>query len=175
MEPVEPLDPALFRRVMGRWPTGVAVLTTRDGADDSGMTVNALLSVALDPPLLLVSLSRDAESTPRVERSGRFAVQLLSAGQRSVSERFAKELPTPQKFLEVPTHPGLGGVPLLDGALAAFECAVRSSFDVADHRLFVGEVEKIHLGPDGPPLIFYHGQYATPDARGRVDLPDART
>ncbi len=174
MEPNETLDPALFRRAMGRWPTGVAVLTTGDSSGPSGMTINALLSVALEPPTLLVSLGREADSTPKVDAAGRFAVHFLSAEQRPLSERFAKVAPAAEKFAGLSTRPGLGGIPLLEGATAVLECVVRSSFDAEDHRLFLGEVVRVHLGPDAPPLLFFHSQYAAAEPSGRLQLPAPR-
>ncbi len=169
-----PVDAAGFRRAMARWPTGVAVLTTHDEGVDSGLTVNAFLSVTLAPPRVLVSLGHEAESTPRVERAGRFAVHFLAASQRAVSERFALAIPTEEKFAGLSTRPGLGGVPILLGCLAVLECVVRSALDVGDHRLFVGEVLRQHLGEEGAPLLFYQSQYVTPDPAGRITLPNAR-
>jgi 3-hydroxy-9,10-secoandrosta-1,3,5(10)-triene-9,17-dione monooxygenase reductase component len=155
---------------MGRWPTGVSVVTTRADGEDSGLTVNAFLSIALQPPLVLVSVTRDAASTPLMDRSQRFAVNLLAADQRGISERFALAVPSAQKFHDLPVHRGLGEVALLDGALTHLECSVRSAEDVEDHRLFIGLVERVGPIRDAPPLLFYRSQYALPEAEGSVRL-----
>ncbi len=156
---------------MARWPTGVSVVTTHAGGEDAGLTVNAFLSISLHPPLLLVSLTRDATSTPLLDRSGRFAVNLLAGDQRALSERFAQAVPSEEKFRGVAMRRGLGDVPLLDGALAHLECRVRSAEDVEDHRLFIGAVERVGELRDAPPLLFYRSQYGVPGEDGTVRLP----
>jgi flavin reductase (DIM6/NTAB) family NADH-FMN oxidoreductase RutF len=163
-------EPTDFRRVMGHWPTGVSVVTTRAEGEDAGLTVNAFLSISLHPPLVLVSLTRDATSTPLIDRSGRFAVNLLAWDQRALSERFAQAIPSEQKFQGVPVHRGLRDVPLLDGAVAHLECRVRTAEDSEDHRLFIGAVERIGPIREVPPLLFYRSRYGEPDGTGLVQL-----
>ncbi len=173
-DPGPAVAPDDFRRLLGRWATGVSVVTARDAAGDVGLTVNALLSVALAPPLLLVSLSREADSTPVVERTGVFAVSVLAAEQRSLSERFARPAPAAEKFDGVAGHRGPGGLFLLDGSLAAFECRVTERFPIADHVLFIGEVRHAEPGADAPPLVFYRSRYAEPAGTDRLTLPAPR-
>lgn len=168
------IDPATFRGAMARWSTGVSVVTTRSGDHDAGLTVNAFLSVALSPPTVLVSIAHDAEATPHLDRSGRFAIGVLRADQQELSVRFARAVASTEKFAGLPVHRGLGGVPLIDGTLATLECRVVSHLDVVDHRLYVGEVERIALGPDAPPLLFLRSQYASVEPDGRLRLPVAR-
>jgi 3-hydroxy-9,10-secoandrosta-1,3,5(10)-triene-9,17-dione monooxygenase reductase component len=164
-----------FRRLMGRWPTGVSVVTAREGERDYGMTVNAILSVSLAPPLLLVSLSADAETTLVVGRSGAFAASFLSAAQRSLSERFARASPQEEKFLGVPVSRGRLGPALIDGALGWVECRVRSATPAADHQLIVGEVETVAFGPDATPLLFHRSGYAEASGTNGLSLPPPRT
>jgi flavin reductase (DIM6/NTAB) family NADH-FMN oxidoreductase RutF len=166
--------PSRFRAFMGRWATGVSVVTAHDERGDAGLTVNALLSVSLDPPSLLVSLSRDTDTLPAIQRSGRFGVSLLRAGQRSVSERFALTLPAAEKFAGIATHRGPGGTLLLDGALGAVECRVASTVPAFDHVLIVGEVDHEESGGDGAPLLFFRSGYAEPDGDERLRLPPRR-
>jgi 3-hydroxy-9,10-secoandrosta-1,3,5(10)-triene-9,17-dione monooxygenase reductase component len=168
------VDPASFRRWIARWATGVSVVTARDGDVDGGLTVNSLLSVSLAPPTLLVSLSHDADTTSLVERSKRFAVSLLASSQQALSDRFARTGPSAEKFEGVPVHRGFGGVALLDGALAWFECELERSIPVADHHLLVGRVVKLEPGPDGLPLLFYRSRYAETSGAGDVRFPPAR-
>lgn len=162
-----------FRSWMGRWPTGVTVLTAAEGARPFGMTVNAFLSVSLDPPTVLVSLATDADSTPVVLRTRRFAVNLLAHDQRALSERFARAVPAPEKFAGLSTRPGRGAVPLLEATLGALECAVTAVHPVADHQLVVGTLEVLHEGRTVPPLVFHRSRYAEPDVGGTLTLPPA--
>ncbi|HUZ79532.1 MAG TPA: flavin reductase family protein [Thermoplasmata archaeon] len=152
-------DPNVFRRLMGRWPTGVAIVTTRDGTTDYGLTVNGLLSVSLHPPSLLVSLGDDADTCPVVAKSRVFVANFLSAQQRSISERFALSLASEEKFRDLPLHRGVTGAAILDGSLGALECRVVSEFHVSDHRLFAGEVVAQELGVEAAPLVFHRSRY----------------
>jgi len=163
-----------FRRLMARWATGVSVVTSTHEGRDVGLTVNALLSVSVEPPLLLVSLTEAADSTPVVRSSGVFAVSFLAADQRRLSERFALAVPAPQKFEGVAVHRGKTGAALLDGALGWVECQVVSELPVADHRLFVGSPVTSAAGRSAPPLLFYRSGYAEVEASGLVKLPPPR-
>lgn len=166
-----PVDGAAFRRLMGRWATGVSVVTARDAGQDAGLTVNALLSVSLDPPSLLVSLTHDADTTPLVLRSQLFAVNLLASDQRTLSERFASTAPPAEKFRGVPLHRGPSGLPLLDGALAGAECRVVSTTPAYDHLLILGEVVYQEVGREAAPLLFYRSGYAEPAGPDALRLP----
>jgi flavin reductase (DIM6/NTAB) family NADH-FMN oxidoreductase RutF len=168
--PQDPADRMAFRNLMAHWPTGVSVVTARDGALDAGLTVNAFLSVSLSPPSVLVSLTEDADTTPVIERTGLFAVNLLAADQRTVSERFARPDPPVQKFAGLPIHRGRTGVALLDGTLGALECRVVSRAPAYDHILFVGEVVHSEFGRDAPPLLFFRSAYAEAESDDRLHL-----
>jgi flavin reductase (DIM6/NTAB) family NADH-FMN oxidoreductase RutF len=158
--PPASLDAALFRRMMARWATGVAVVTARDAERDFGLTVNALLSVSLAPPLVLVSLTHDADTTPAIRRSAAFAVNLLAADQRALSERFARQVTAEEKFRDLPVKRGTTGAPLLAGTLGSLECRVRQETRVSDHVLLVGEAVSAEAGADGLPLLFYRSRYS---------------
>ena len=166
--------PEAFRRFMGRWSTGVSVVTSRLDSLDVGMTVNALLSVTLDPPTILDSLQEAADSTPIVERSGVFAASLLARDQRAISERFARPIPVAEKFHGVAVHRGRTGVPLLDGCLGAIECRVTRVLPVSDHRLIVGEVVALESGRDASPLLFYRSQYREVELAAGLNSPSPR-
>ncbi|MCI4364723.1 MAG: flavin reductase family protein, partial [Thermoplasmata archaeon] len=139
-------EPGAFRSIMARWATGVAIVTAHDASGDAGLTVNALLSVSLAPPSLLISLTHDADTTAYIQRSGTFAVNFLAADQRPWSERFAQNVPAEEKFRDVPIHRGTTGAALLDGTLGAVECRVVASTPRYDHVLIVGEVVHQELG-----------------------------
>ena len=165
-----PVDSAEFRQLMGRWPTGVSVVTARDGALDAGLTVNAFLSVSLGPPSVLVSLTDDADTTPVIERTGQFAVNLLAADQRPLSERFALATPPAEKFAGVRFHRGATGLALLDDTMGALECRLVSRIPCYDHVLFVGEVVRQEVGRDAPPLLFFRSTYADAEGSDRLHL-----
>ncbi len=169
--PDGPVDPAAFRGLMARWATGVAVVTAHHAGQDAGLTVNAFLSVSLRPPSVLVSLMHDVDSLPVIAASGAFAVNVLAADQRGLSERFARTVPSAEKFLGVPVHRGSRGTPLLNGTLGALECRRVAATPQFDHVLLVGEVVGQELGRDAPPLLFFRSAYAEPDPDGRVTLP----
>ena len=169
------VPPAQFRALMARWATGVGVLTAREGGTDYGLTVNAFLSVALEPPTVLVSLQDTADSTPIVERTGAFAVNLLAHDQRALSERFARTTPPAAKFDGLELARGATGAALLGGTIGALEATVRGIHAVADHRLFVGEVVALHRGREVAPLVFYRSRYATSDGRATLTLGEEPT
>jgi 3-hydroxy-9,10-secoandrosta-1,3,5(10)-triene-9,17-dione monooxygenase reductase component len=167
----DPVDPLQFRRLMGRWATGVSVVTAREGAVDAGLTVNAFLSLSIAPPTLLVSLTHEADTTPIIERTRRFGVSVLAADQREISERFARTTPAEEKFRGLAVHRAPNGVALLDGALAAWECQVTERIPLLDHVLLVGQVVHQEVGRDAEPLLFYRSGYASSDGPDRVRLP----
>lgn len=159
-----------FRALLSRWATGVAVVTARSEGRDSGLTVNSFTSASLDPPLVLILLTPDAETTPVLARSGRFAVSILAAEQRAVSERFAKMLAPEAKFdgIEVDRTPT--GLAVVRGALGALECRVERTLAVGDHTLVVGRVERLLPGTGGAPLLFFRSRYAEAEGPGRLRL-----
>jgi len=169
-----PAVPDAFRRLMARWATGVAVVTSRGPGGDVGLTVNALLSVSLQPPLFLVSLTAEADTTPVIRSSGFFAASFLAADQRPVSERFARTAPPAEKFEGVPGHRGATGALLLDGATGHVECRVRSVTPAGDHLLIVGEVVAVEPGRDALPLLFFRRGYAAAEPPDRLVVPTER-
>jgi len=169
--PSPAVAPERFRTAMGRWATGVSVVTAHDASGDAGLTVNALLSVALAPPSVLVSLQRDADTLPVIRRSRAFGVSFLSAGQRALSQRFSQPVPSEGKFHGVALHRGATGAALLDGSLAALECRLVSETPAFDHVLVVGEVVRLEEGADELPLLFYRGLYSDAEGPDRLRLP----
>src|SRR5579863_6207790 len=147
-DPPAPVDPDEFRRTIARWASGVAIVTGRDGSFDVGLTVNSLISVALRPPTVLVSLSETADSTPIIERSKVFGISLLTVGQRAWSERFARAIPSSEKFDGIPFHRGNTGVALLDHTLATLECRLERTIPIEDHHLEIGTVVAAEPGVD---------------------------
>jgi flavin reductase (DIM6/NTAB) family NADH-FMN oxidoreductase RutF len=149
-----------FRLALGAFATGVTVVTARDATGQRfGLTANSFNSVSLSPPLVLWSLSRSAGSMPVFARGSHYAIHILAAGQRELAERFAsKDI---DRFAGLPLTEGAGGVPIIDGALAVFECFNRSQYEEGDHVIFVGEVERCRRREGAQPLIYHGGRYFT--------------
>ncbi|HYN28964.1 MAG TPA: flavin reductase family protein [Dermatophilaceae bacterium] len=158
------VDPARFRRAMGRWATGVTVLTTRSGGHAHAMTADTLTSVSLDPLLVLVSVEQEARFHDAVLDAAVFGVSVLGADQRPVADWFAtRGRPLHGQLDHVGHTDGpVTGSPLLDGALAALECRVRDAHTAGDHTIVVADVVGLAL-PDtvGPALVYYRGQYGS--------------
>ena len=152
-----PIEKTELRRVMGHFATGVTVITTvsKSGAP-YGLTANAFTSVSLEPPLLLISVDRKAESFPFFEESKVFTVNILRDDQEAISRRFA--VSGGNKFEGVAYHVGGNSVPILDGVLAHIECRLYAAHDGGDHVIYLGEVLEAETR-EGKPLLFYRGGY----------------
>jgi 3-hydroxy-9,10-secoandrosta-1,3,5(10)-triene-9,17-dione monooxygenase reductase component len=158
MEPV----PDRFRQVMGHFATGISIVTTLDGGQPQGITVNAFSSVSLDPPLVMVALDRDRFITPMVRSFGRYAVSILAADQQLLSDCFAHAPVSPgrEEFCGAAWHPGPTGLPLIDGAIATLECTVVQTCTAGDHDLFIGRVDSLDQHREGvPPLLYFRRRY----------------
>jgi flavin reductase (DIM6/NTAB) family NADH-FMN oxidoreductase RutF len=153
------LDPRHLRHALGRFATGVTVVTTRTAEGKlEALTANSFSSVSLDPPLVLWSLERNAQSLPGFIDSGHFAINVLAADQRDLSRHFA--VPAENKFANLAYIQGLGGCPLLSDTLASFQCTTVNTVAGGDHIIFIGRVHKATYR-DGEPLIFSAGRYCT--------------
>lgn len=152
-----PIDNDEFCAALSRFASGVTVVTTKD-ADGNlhGITVSAFCSLSLEPPMVLICIEKITGSHYAFEESEVFVVNILSEGQDQVSEHFAS--PIPHKFGDIEYHPGIDGVPVLDGALVNLECRLKYAHEGGDHSIFIGEVEKVSIR-DGSPLVYFHGEY----------------
>jgi flavin reductase (DIM6/NTAB) family NADH-FMN oxidoreductase RutF len=156
------VDPVRFREAVGRFPTGVTVVTTRVGNRHHGMTANSFTSVSLDPVLVLVCVDRIARLHDLVLAAGEWAVSVLADDQEQVSRLFAEPgRPSGETLRSVPHRYGeLTGAVLLDGALATFECRTVASYGGGDHTVLLGQVLGLTVPrPDGSPLLYYRGGY----------------
>jgi flavin reductase (DIM6/NTAB) family NADH-FMN oxidoreductase RutF len=144
-----------LRQAMGRFATGVTVVTTIERDTIHGMTANAFLSVSLRPPLVLVSLGR-CRMNEMLPRTGRYGVSVLACDQEHFAAHFAAQRPSPVE----PEFVWDEGLPLLDGALAHLVCRVVDIHPAGDHVLWIGEVEHLHHR-EGEPLLFYTGRFGT--------------
>ncbi len=150
---------------MGRFATGVTVVTTFSGGRPEGITVNALSSVSLEPPLIMVALDRRRFITPMVRELGRYAVNVLGEGQQGLSDCFAHAAVKPgrEDFCGAAWTLGATGLPLLDGAIATLECTIVETFSAGDHDLFIGRVDAMDDGAAGAeavgPLLYFRRRY----------------
>jgi 4-nitrophenol 2-monooxygenase / 4-nitrocatechol 4-monooxygenase, reductase component len=152
------IDPDEFRSVLGRFATGVTIVTARDAsAVDHGLTVNSFTSLSLAPPLVLVCIDHEASLHPAMTACSHFAVNILSAKQEALARRFAA--PEEDRFEGVGFTRGVCGAPILDDVLAFLECRGTRSVPGGDHTIFIGEVERAETRSAGP-LLYYRGGYA---------------
>jgi len=151
------MSPEQFRAALGRWVTGVTVITTRSRAGDlAGLTASSFASLSLDPPLVLFCLGHSSTGKPAFDAADGFVVNVLAESQQALAGRFAQL--GGDKFPGVAWRPGLRDMPVLDGALASLECRIAQTYPGGDHTIVIGEVERIHLGDDKP-LVYYRGAY----------------
>lgn len=152
------IDPDRFRAVLGRFASGVTVVTTRsDDGRDHGMTVSAFCSLSLEPPLVLVCIEHTASMHDFLRPGLPFAVNILAAGQEALSRRFSG--PDPNRFDGIGFARGQHEVVLLDDALAQLECHVETLYPGGDHTICVGRVATAEVCAERP-LLYYRGGYA---------------
>lgn len=152
-------DSSQFRRALSQFATGVTVITTRL-ADGSfrGLTASSFNSVSLDPPLVLWSLGNAANSLPIFTGNSHYVINVLSAGQQELADRFSRRGENP--FGDIEYELSRTGLPILKGAAAWFECHNRSRYPEGDHVIFVGEVEECDAHPQAA-LLFHRGQFGS--------------
>ena len=148
-------DSDSFRGALGTFVTGVTIVTTDSAEGPMGIVANSFASVSLDPPLVLWSPAKSSRRFEHFAGSRRFAINVLSADQRDICAAVAK---SKTAIRDVPTHLSHCGMPLIDGALATFECNLEATHDAGDHVIIVGLVTKAHHRM-GEPLVFHGGKY----------------
>lgn len=168
--PLEARDPTverqrLFRQVLGKFATGVTVVTTRVGAETFGMTANAFMAGSLEPMLCIVSINRKAQMHGRLLLARRFGVSFLSQEQQHLAAHFGG------RRIEnlVPELDATGDAPVLKRAVAAVTAELESTAGCGDHTLFVGRITSLSLGEASRPLLFYGGRYGRLDWRSQLD------
>ena len=147
-----------LKTVMRRYPFGVCVVTVDLEGERLGLTVASLTSLALEPPLVGISVARQAALHELLRSAGRFAVSLLAAGQRDLAQHFARGVPPIALWHRVPLRPD-GHAPLLEGAVGWLECDVDAAHATGDHTFFVGRVVRAERGPGESPLLRLDGDY----------------
>jgi flavin reductase len=154
---VRPFDDLVFRAALGRFATGVIVLTTGPRRTPHAMTANAFMSGSLEPPLVVVAVGKKARMHGRLMTARRFGVSILDQAQEPASRHFAGQ-PVPSF---TPTFTVLAGVPVLAEGAVVMAARITHRYGCGDHTLYVGEVERLVVKETAPPLLYYAGRYAT--------------
>ena len=150
-------DPQLQRRIFGRFATGVTVVTTRRGEQLHGMTANAVTSLSLDPPLVLVAVDRRAAMHPALHKGQCFALNILGEEHEHLSRRFAMSGPKDLSDLNLTTS--VTGAPILADAIGWVDCRITQVLPGGDHDIFVGEILAGEHTEQGRPLLYFAGRY----------------
>ena len=157
---IEAGDPAsdarALRRCLGQFPTGVTIVTARNGERLVGMAVNSFAAVSLTPPLVLWSIRRESSSAQDFLQAGQYAVSVLADDQIELSQLFGSS--HPERFERARWQAGLSGAPLIEGAIAHLECRLEQVHEGGDHLILIGHVER-HARFEGAPLLFTQGHY----------------
>ncbi|WP_216827404.1 flavin reductase family protein [Alkalihalobacterium elongatum] len=143
-----------FRNAMGKFATGVTIITTDVDGEVHGMTANAFMSVSLDPKLVVISIDERAQMLERIRKSQKYAVNILAADQQELSMIFAGQIKEKKEV----AFDRLSDLPVLNGALVQVTCEVIAEHIEGDHTLFIGKVTDIQV-EDGEPLLYFGGKY----------------
>jgi len=150
-----------MRDLLAHFATGVTVVAARHGPLLAGMTANAIASISIDPPVVMASIARKAETHTAVVGSHAFAVSVLAADQQELAECFAQPTTAAKltRFCDARWHEAETGSPILEGALAYFDCRLTDSHDGGDHVMFLGEIVAAGFREDAEPLLWYASDY----------------
>jgi flavin reductase (DIM6/NTAB) family NADH-FMN oxidoreductase RutF len=154
-----------FRSAMRHLAGGVSVITVGHGKDITGMTVTSVSSLSVDPPTLIVSINRESSSWPLLKRHGFFGVNILTADQIDIAERFTGKggLKGADRFAGARWTTGVSGVPLLVGALSAIDCEAEDIIERHSHAIVIGRVLDIQLSSPAAALSYWQGQFVAID------------
>ena len=155
---VAAVDPAAFRAVLGRFCSGITVITALAPSGPLGLTCQSFSSLSLDPPLVLFSPARTSTTWPRIREVGRLCVNVLAEEHSWLSAAMARS--GGDKFAGVDWDTSPHGAPRLDGAVAWLDCVVEAEHDGGDHTIVVAAVHELSAGPTERPLLYYQGRYA---------------
>lgn len=155
-ETTAPVDQQVFRDVIGRFASGVTVVSTREGDRDLGTTASAVSSLSMDPPMLLICMNRTSDTGKAISGSGRFVVNILGEDQASLAKHFATK--SPDKFADVEVQRGPSGLPRLARALGHLECRVAETATGGTHTVFLSHVEHASA-TEGSPLTYFRGRF----------------
>jgi flavin reductase (DIM6/NTAB) family NADH-FMN oxidoreductase RutF len=152
-----PIDPEIFRHVLGHLPTGVTVVTANGSDGPLAMSANSVTSVSLHPPMILFCPAKTSTTWPGIRESGRFCVNIFAAHHEEASRRFSSR--GVDRFAGVAWHARTSG-PALDDAVAWIECTIDAVYEAGDHLIAVGLVDELSTREDAnEPLVFFRGRY----------------
>lgn len=151
------MNPDGFRAVMRRFPTGVTIVTTLDDGHPKGFTANAVASVSLAPPMVLVCVNRQARSHPLIAQTGKFCVNILTLEQEALAVRFAAHGER-DPFETLTYHTDATGAPVIDGVLGYLDCELTEEHTAGTHTIFLGTVVACGF-EDGVPLGYFNADY----------------
>ena len=157
------IDPAAFRQAMRRLAGGVGLITVGSGDDRAGLTATSVTSLSAEPPRLLVCINRNSSAWPLLAEYRSFGVKLLDAGQQDLADRFAGRggEKGPARFSGARWKSLVTGTPLLEDALASFDCTVEEIIERHSHAIVIGRIEAVDLGHWSDPLLYWSGVYRT--------------
>lgn len=150
-------DSSTFRTVLGRFCSGVVIVTSELDGAPLGLTAQSFTSVSLDPPLVLFCPAKTSTTWPGIRAAGKFCINVLSEEQTETCKQFA--VSGGDKFGGVPWHWTASGAPEIDGCLAYIDCTLEQVHDAGDHEIVIGRVNDLRLGGPERPLLFYQGAY----------------
>ena len=156
-----PVNHEEFRRAFRQFATGVTLATTEAAGEWHGATANAVMSVSLEPPLVLLSIKVGSRMDKALRRGDNYALSILAAGQERVARYFSDSSQPHDRdaFAQFPHRTALTGAPLLDGALAHIDCRIETVYPGGDHLLYLGRVIYLHVHSDGEPLLYLRGEF----------------
>ncbi len=154
-----PITVDQFKHTMRQWASGVTIATMQADGFAHGLTVSGFLSLSLEPPLVLVSIGQELYSHDLLGKSRAFAVNILHANQKDLSDKFAGRWGDVDRFSGVTWHTETTGAPVLDDCAAWLDCRLVSSYEAGDHTIYVGEVVASNVNGDLAPLLYWDGDY----------------
>ena len=151
------MDDLLFRQAMGKFSSGVTILSTENDGKPHGMTANAFMSVSKNPKLVAVSVDHKTDMYEKILKAKKYAVSILDTSQAEISKTFAKQLPGKEQFAFATFH----SLPIVPDALVHLACDVVQEVEAGDHTIFIGEVKDIRMKDEEneEPLIYYRSKY----------------
>ena len=152
------IQPAQLRSVLGRFVTGVTLITAVDDGEPVGLAANSFTSVSLDPPLVAFCAGHSSDTWPRIQRAGAFAVNVLDEEQQVLCTAFAAK--GADRYAGLDWQRGtMTGSPVIPGSLAWLECHIEAEHPAGDHTIVVGRVLDMGMGGSGRPLVFFGGGF----------------
>jgi len=155
-----PVSTESFRQILGSFATGVTIVTMKNHEGVHGLTVSAFTSVSLEPPLILICIKKDGSTHTYVAGTDAFVVNILSADQKDLAQRFANsDLDSHERFENLSYRLSHDSIPILDDSLGYLECHIVSQFEGGDHTIFLAQVENAEIDEHKSPLVFYKSTY----------------